>query len=113
MSELQNVIQAMRDVRERLDTSSKVIFDLAKDKAEAEKRYRVALRQEILILRDEKHPATLITDLAKGKENIAKLRFERDVARETYKAGLDSMNNTRTEASLLQSILRWQNETGG
>lgn len=112
MSELQTVIQSMREVQRRLDDSSKKIFTLAKEKAESEKAYKVALRQEIIMLR-EKYPATLILDLAKGKEEIADLRFKRDVAREMYKAGLDSMNNTRTEASLLQSILRWQNETGG
>ncbi|WP_055737413.1 MULTISPECIES: hypothetical protein [Bacillaceae] len=50
--------------------------------------------------------------LAKGNEKIASLRLERDIAKETYKAGLDAMNNLRTEASLLQSILRWQNDMG-
>lgn len=113
MSELQSVIEAMRSVQQRLDTSSKKIFAMAREKAESEKRYKIALRQEVLKLKSEGHPATLILELAKGKEDIAELRFQRDIARETYKAGLDSMNNLRTEASLLQSILRWQNEMGG
>ncbi|GAF14911.1 hypothetical protein JCM19045_4247 [Bacillus sp. JCM 19045] len=100
----------MREVQQRLDRASKEIFTLAREKAESEKAYKIALRQEILILKDEKYPATLILELAKGHEKIADLRFKRDIAREMYKAGLDSMNNTRTEASLLQSILKYQND---
>ncbi|WDF02936.1 hypothetical protein [Shouchella hunanensis] len=113
MSDLQSVIQSMREVQQRLDVTSKKIFNLAKDKSETEKAYKIALRQEILRLKDDqKYPATLILELAKGQKDIAELRFKRDIAREMYKAGLDSMNNTRTEASLLQSILRWQNDMG-
>ncbi|TES48065.1 hypothetical protein [Shouchella lehensis] len=112
MSDLQSVIQSMREVQQRLDNSSKTIFGLAKAKAESEKAYKIALRQEILTLKAAGHPATLILELAKGNEKIASLRLDRDIARETYKAGLDAMNNLRTEASLLQSILRWQNDMG-
>lgn len=108
--ELSEIIQAMREVRERLDVSSKEIFRLAKNKAEAEKRYRIALRGEILKLKQEKMSATQINDVAKGSEYIAQLRYERDVAKELYGAGRDSMNNTRVEASLLQTISRYQSD---
>ena len=47
--------------------TSKKIFDLAKEKAEFEKTYKIALRHEILKLKDEKYPATLILSWLRDK----------------------------------------------
>lgn len=105
--ELSEIIHEMREVRKRLNTASIQIFNLARDKAEAERKYKVALRQEILKLKKEGYAATLINDLAKGEEVIAQLRFERDIAKELYVSGLESMKQTRTEASLLQTISKY------
>ncbi|MET3700144.1 hypothetical protein SAMN05877753_1203 [Bacillus oleivorans] len=105
--ELTEIIQEMRAVRKRLEIAAKEIFTLARNKATAEKRYRVALRQEILKLKEQGLPATLINNLAKGEETIANLRFERDIAKELYVGGLESMKQTRTEASLLQTISKY------
>lgn len=106
--ELTDIIREMRETRQRLNNASKEIFKLAKDKAKAERDYKVALRQEILKLKSEGYAATLINDLAKGEETIAQLRLERDIAKEVYMSGLESMKQTRTEASLLQTISKYQ-----
>jgi hypothetical protein len=108
--ELSEIIREMREVRIRMNISAKEIFELARQKAQAERIYKVALRMEILKLKTEKYPATLINDLARGEEGIAELRFQRDLATEKYKAGVESMKTTRTEASLLQTISKYQNE---
>lgn len=110
MDDLQNIVSLMRGARKRLYDSGDKVFKLAEEAAETERDYKMALRQEILKLRTDGFPATLITDLAKGEPHIADLRFKRDVAKETYKSARDYMNNTRTESSLLQSILRQQND---
>jgi alpha-amylase/alpha-mannosidase (GH57 family) len=108
--ELSEIIKEMREVRIRLNISAKEVFNLARAKAEAERKYRIALRQEKLKLREQGLAATLIDDLAKGEESIAQLRFERDIAKELYVGGLESMKQTRTEASLLQTISKYQDE---
>lgn len=108
--ELTEIIKEMREVRQRLNKASKEIFNLSRGKAEAERKYKVALRQEILKLKGEGYAATLINDLARGEERIAQLRFERDIAKELYMSGLESMKQTRTEASLLQTISKYQDE---
>ncbi|CAM3732239.1 hypothetical protein [Mesobacillus zeae] len=108
--ELSSVIAEMREVRQRLNVASKQIFSLATAKAEAERNYKVALRQEILKLKSEGFPATLINDLAKGEERIAQLRLERDIAKEMYLSGLESMKQTRTEASVLQTVAKVQSD---
>lgn len=106
--ELSEIIKEMRETRQRLNNASKEIFKLATAKAKAERDYKVALRQEILKLKSEGYAATLINDLAKGEETIAQLRLERDIAKELYMSGLESMKQTRTEASLLQTISKYQ-----
>jgi hypothetical protein len=108
--ELSEIIREMRETKLRLNTSSKEIFKLAKAKANAEREYKKALRKEILKLKSEGYAATIINDLAKGEDTIADLRFNRDIAAELYKSGLESMKQTRTEASLLQTISKYQDE---
>ncbi|HDK7160569.1 TPA: hypothetical protein PTW06_002417 [Clostridium botulinum] len=78
-------------------------------KARAEHDYRVALRKEILRLRQlENQPATIINDLAKGKEDIAKLRLERDIAETNYSVYIESMRNLRLEIEAYRSFLTWE-----
>ena len=50
------------------------------DKSEAEKNYRIALAKEILIQRDVGMPVTIISDICRGNKEIARLKFDRDVA---------------------------------
>ncbi|WP_061317538.1 hypothetical protein [Clostridium botulinum] len=78
-------------------------------KARAEHDYKVALRKEILRLRQlEKQPATLINDLAKGKEEIAKLRLNRDIAETNYSVCIEAMRNLRLELEAYRSFLTWE-----
>ena len=108
--ELTDIIIEMRETKARLNTASKEIFPLAKKKAETERAYRIALRQEKLKLKTEGMPITLINDIAKGNEHIATLRLERDIANDMYKAGLESMRTTQSEASILQSLSKYTDE---
>ena len=92
----------------RLDDASKEIFKLAKVAAETERDYRIALAKELMRLRDEGMAVGLINDVARG--NMADLKFIRDLAEETYKAGRDSLRAIQSQLSALQSILRSQEE---
>ncbi|WP_139905630.1 hypothetical protein [Clostridium thermarum] len=78
-------------------------------KAKAEHDYKVALRKEILRLKVvDKQPATLINDLARGNEEIAKLRLERDIAETDYNVCLEAMRNLRLELEAYRSFLTWE-----
>ena len=50
----------------------------------------------------------LIEDVARG--NLADLRFQRDLAREKYISGRDSMKAIAVQINALQSILRIQQD---
>jgi hypothetical protein len=111
--ELQKITKEMYETKQRLNTAASKIFTLAKERAETEKAYKIALRQEILRLKEEKLPATLILDLAKGCDHVAELRFKRDIAKTMYDSGRDSMKATEIEGSLLQTIVRYQSDIDG
>ena len=106
--ELKNITQELYHGSKRLEESSKEIFILAKAMAEKERDYRKALAAEKIRLRDEGMAVGMIDDVARG--NLADLRFERDLARETYIAAKEAMKAIQAQINALQSILRIQQE---
>jgi len=106
--EMQEVTSAIWNTAQRLEHGVDTIAKKAKEYAMAEKEYRIALRKEIVKLRTEKMPVTLINDVARGSEDVVELKFNRDLALETYKASRDMLNALGTEVSSLQSILKVQ-----
>lgn len=106
--ELKDITRELYQGSKRLEEGSKDIFLLAKAMAETERDYRVALAKEKVKLRDEGMAIGLIEDVARG--NLADLRFERDLSREKYIAGRDSMKAIAVQIGALQSILRIQQE---
>lgn len=109
--ELTPTIKMLHEATNRLSDSSKEVFRLARTKAETERTYRIALGQEIFKLRFDKVPATLIPDLSRAE--VAELKFQRDLAADTYRSGLAAMEALKAEINALQSIAKYQNETGG
>lgn len=101
------VIERMHICRQALESRSIEINKLGIKKAEAEKSYRIALRKEVTKLRFEKYPATLTQDLARGNEEVAKLKLERDVAESTYFTAISARNNLELEIEILRSQLSW------
>lgn len=76
-------------------------------KAQAEKAYRVKQAEEILKLKTEKHPATLIMELVKGNEEVAQLRLQRDIAESAYHNCISSIENLRVEIDAIKSKIKW------
>lgn len=77
--------------------------------AATERDYRIALAKEKIQLRDEGMAIGLIEDVARGG-NLADLRYQRDIAKETYAAARDSMKAIQVQINALQSILKLQSE---
>lgn len=103
-----DIAKAIRDVTQRLDGVPREIIKQAREYAAAERKYRIALKQEILTLRSQGLPATLIADVARG--NVAELKFQRDLAESLFKAATESSKALQAELSGLQSIFRRQDE---
>jgi hypothetical protein len=71
--------------------------------AAAERDYRVALAQKMLMERENKIPVTIISDICRGNPEIAALRFERDVAEAMYKSALEAINAYKLQIRIIES----------
>lgn len=106
--ELVDINREIYDATQRLRDGSKKLFSLARKAAEGERSYRKALSMEIMKLRLDKLPATLIPDIAKG--NVSDLLFERDLSEAEWTAGRDSLKAIQAQVNALQTITKYQSD---
>lgn len=83
--------------------------------AEAEKAYKIKLREECLRLRSQEMPVTLIDKVCYGIDEVAELRFKRDCARVVYDANRDAINAIKLEIRIINEQLsrEWSNPPSG
>lgn len=95
-----------------LDNSIKMLRKTGSDYAKAYTEYRIALAKELLILKNEGYAITLAGDIARGKPEIAHLKFEEISKEAIYKANMESINALKLEIKILQSQIdkEWSNE---
>ena len=79
--------------------------------AEAEKDYKITLRQEALRLRADDMPVTLINSIIYGVPEVAEKRFKRDVEQANYDANKEHINVTKLKLRILEAQLsrEWTN----
>ncbi|MPU18017.1 hypothetical protein FGL68_23715 [Acinetobacter baumannii] len=106
--ELTHITGEIHAASQRLSKSANALFDLGRDKAESERDYRSALAQEILKLRTEGVPISIVTDIAKG--NVSEKLFDRDLAEARFKAGIEAADAIKVQVSALQTILKYQTD---
>ena len=73
--------------------------------AEAEREYKITLRQEALRLRAGDMPVTLINNIIYGVPEVAEKRFKRDVEQATYDANKEHINVTKLKLRILEAQL--------
>lgn len=81
--------------------------------AEAERDYKVLLRQEVLKMRDEGVAIGVITLTCYGIPSVAEARFKRDVAEAIYQANQEAINTYKLKIRLIESQIgrEWNNDT--
>lgn len=91
-------------LNDELTASIKKLADNGKRLAEAERDYKLTLREEALKLRTEKDmPVTLINNIIYGVPKVADLRFKRDVAEAVYTANQEHINLTKLKIRILDN----------
>ena len=98
---------------QQLDRSIKQLRTSGTEYAQAERDYKVLLRQECLKLRDEGMAIGMIDKVCYGIPSVAEARFKRDVAEAVYKANLEAINSIKLQMRLIENQLQreWtQNE---
>lgn len=95
-----------------LDVAIKSLRKTGSDYAEAYTKYRVALAQELVQLKNDGYAITLAGDIARGKPEIAKLKYKEISTEAIYKANLESINATKLAIKIIQEQIgrEWSNE---
>lgn len=90
-----------------LNISIKKLRETGTEYAEAEKEYKITLRNEALKLRAEKNmPVTLIQQVVYGVPEVAEKRFKRDVKEAVYKANMEAINVFKLQIRIIESQLQ-------
>ena len=88
---------------EQLETCIKDLRNNGTNYADAERNYKIKLREECLKLKDEGMAITLIDKTCYGIPSVAELRFKRDVAETIYKANQEAINSIKLQLRLIES----------
>lgn len=88
-----------------LTASIRKLRDNGAKLAEAERDYKIKLRQEALKLRAGDMPVTLINNIIYGVPEVAEKRFKRDVEQANYDANKEHINVTKLKLRLLEAQL--------
>lgn len=87
----------------QLEISIKELRRSGTNYAQAEKDYKVLLRQECLKLRDEGMAIGMIDKTCYGIPSVAEARFKRDVSETIYKANLEAINSVKLQLRLIEA----------
>ena len=87
----------------QLDASIKALRKNGTEYAQAERDYKVLLRQECLRLRDEGMAIGMIDKTCYGIPSVAEARFKRDVAEAVYKANMEAINSVKLQMRLIEN----------
>ena len=96
---------------EELDISVKSLRTTGSNYAKSYSEYRIALAKELVRLKDEGTPVTIAYDIARGKPDIARLKFAEIRDEAIYKANLENINATKLHIKILEEELKreWGN----
>lgn len=97
--------QEIQQKRRELDVCIKELRKNGTALAEAERAYKIKLREWCLRLRAQDMPIGLIDKTCYGVPEVADLRFKRDVAQVTYDANKDAINSIKLQLRLISSQL--------
>lgn len=89
-----------------LNVSIKKLRETGTAYAEAERDYKILLRQECLKLRDEGMAIGMIDKTCYGIPSVAEARFKRDVAKTIYQANLEAINSIKLQIRIIENQLQ-------
>ena len=97
-----DLINELQKLLNQLNISIKSLRKTGEEYARAYTDYRVALAKELLILKNEGYAITLAGDIARGKPEIAHLKFKEISNEAIYKANQESINSLKLQIKIIQ-----------
>lgn len=110
---MQDLMKELEGLSAELDESIKRLRRNGTAAAQAEKDYKIILRQECLKLRSDGMPIGLIEKTCYGIPAVADARFARDVAEATYKANQEHINIKKLQLRIVESQINREWGNGG
>jgi len=106
-----DLFNTLQKLTRDLNISVKKLRETGEEYARAYTEYRVALAKELLILKSEGYAITLAGDIARGKPEIARLKFNEISKEAIYKANQESINSTKLQIKIIENQLNreWSN----
>lgn len=99
-----DLINELNGLCQKLSVSGSHMARYGKELAEAERDYKICLRQHALNLRaTQDMPVTLIDKVVYGIPEVADKRFKRDVAEAMYKTSMESINTLKLKIRVLDA----------
>ena len=111
-----DLYEQIQDLMAQLTTAIGKLRKNGENLANAERDYKITLRQEVLKLRStENTPVTLINLIIYGVPAVAEKRFKRDVEQANYEANKEYINVTKLKLRILEAQLsrEWGNAGKG
>lgn len=101
---MQDLIIELKQSRKQLNDCLTFYKQNGRQLADAEKKYRIAMRKEFLRLHIEDKVAwTACGELARGEEGVAELRFTRDIRKSDYECCYEKILQLKTEIRILEN----------
>ena len=100
-----DLFNELQSKTKELEISIKSLRQTGTKYAQAEKDYKVLLRQECLKLRDEGMAIGMIDKTCYGIPSVAEARFKRDVAEAVYRANQEAINSIKLQMRLIENQL--------
>ena len=95
----------IRSKTKQLDYSVKELRKSGTAYAEAEKAYKIKLRETALRLRSQDTAVGMISMTVYGVPEVAELRFKRDCCEAVYKANVEAINAIKLEIRIINEQL--------
>lgn len=99
---MQDLQVEMTKLRNDLNKAITIIRSRGQIKAKTERDYRVAVAKEILKLREQSIPVTIINDLVRGNETIADLKLERDISETLYESNMQYIYSVKLNIGIVE-----------
>jgi len=95
-------LQKMNELNNYLTAALTEYKARGKAYAEAYKKYRILLSQELLRLKAEGMPVTIAYDIARGKQEVADAKEQEIITECLYKSCQEAINTYKLQIKILQ-----------
>ena len=100
------IMNGLKEKNRMLSAKNDEYIDLAEISAQKERDYQQALSKQILSLKADGIPVTIIKDIARGV-HVADLKFEWTVAAAVTRACLNAITILTSQIDTYRSLLSW------